>query len=71
MPNVELVVGLQQVLVFSAVDRVEIGEASVCEVRQLGDQELLLLPQSAGKTLLRVWSGETLLLRSLVVRAGP
>lgn len=70
-PPVELVVGLQQVLTFKGVTRVAVVDPAVCEVKWLGTEELLLLPQRAGRTTLQVWSGQTAHARALLVRAAP
>lgn len=59
LTGVELVVGLQQVLTFKGVTRVAVVDPAVCEVKWLGTEELLLLPQRAGRTTLQVWSGQT------------
>ncbi|MDP1826528.1 MAG: protein kinase [Archangium sp.] len=70
-PPVELVVGLQQVLTFKGVTRVAVSDPAVCEVKWLGAEELLLLPQRPGKTTLQVWSGQTAHARALLVRGAP
>jgi Flp pilus assembly secretin CpaC len=66
-----LVVGLQQVLDFPGVTHASINDPTVCEVKRLGDHELLLLPQKPGMAILQVWMGAKGATRVLFVRAAP
>jgi Flp pilus assembly secretin CpaC len=68
---VPLVVGLQQVLDFPGVTHASVSDPTVCEVKRLGDHELLLLPQKPGTATLQVWMGAKGATRALFVRAGP
>ena len=71
-PVLELEVGLQKALTFQGLARFSVGSPAVCEVRRVGEHELLLVPRTAGRTTLLVWTadgrreGQT-----LTVRARP
>lgn len=54
---VTLARGAQVVLPVPGLQRVAVGDPEVCDVKPLGDGELLLVGQHEGKTTLLVWAG--------------
>lgn len=68
-PVLALEPGLQRALTFAGLERFEVGSPEVCEVQQLGEHELLLLPRAPGRTTLMVWTaGGRHERRTIVVR---
>jgi pilus assembly protein CpaC len=53
--NVALGVGTQKVLTVQGANRVAVGDPQVLDVRALGNNQLLLIGASEGKTTLLVW----------------
>ncbi|MCC6337873.1 MAG: pilus assembly protein N-terminal domain-containing protein [Myxococcales bacterium] len=71
-PDLELEPGIQTSLTFQGLRRFSVGSADVCAVRQVGEQELLLVPRRAGRTTLLVWLDDGQREgRTLTVRGRP
>jgi serine/threonine-protein kinase len=71
-PVLELDVGLQRSMTFQGLVRYSVGAHEVCEVRRVGEHELLLVPRRPGRTTLLVWTADGHREgRTLVVRGKP
>ena len=53
--NVALGVGTQKVLMVPGIQRVAVGDPAVADVRTIGNNQLLIIGASEGKTTLLVW----------------
>ncbi|MFT3841778.1 MAG: pilus assembly protein N-terminal domain-containing protein [Myxococcaceae bacterium] len=55
-PDLYLAVGIQKVLTIPGIQRVAIGDSGICDVKTIGNDQLLLIGAGEGTTTLLVWS---------------
>jgi hypothetical protein len=67
--TVELAPGLQKILDVPGIQRIAVGDASIADVKTIGDDEILLIGMDPGRTTLLVWTEKGR--RSYTVHVAP